>query len=120
SRVHRDSAVSEDRLWAHRGDSDLAAVIEFVEKRPDLRLAYLALYLQLGEGGLAGGIPVDDPLAPVDLPLVVELYELSPDRLGEIVVHRELQPAPVRTDAKRVQLPDDLPAELLFPLPDTL
>src|SRR5699024_3297517 len=28
SRVHRDSAVSEDRLWAHRGDSDLAAVIE--------------------------------------------------------------------------------------------
>ncbi len=53
------------------------------------------LDLDLRDRGVATGTPVDDPVAPIDQPFVVEADEHLADRVGQTLVEREALPGPV-------------------------
>src|SRR3989338_5386834 len=77
----------------------ISNVIEFA-----LRL--LPRRLLIRERGLAARAPVDDVVAAVDQPLLVEPDEHLKDRLGEPFVHREARAAPVAGRAQPLELAD--------------
>ena len=66
------------------------------------------------------GAPVDHPLAPIDQSLLVEPDKDFLHLTGIIWVHSEPLPVPVARAAEALELLDDDPPVLLFPLPDPL
>ena len=76
--------------------------------------------LLVGQRGLAARAPVDDVLAAVDEPLVVELLEHGAHGKRAAGVHGKPLALPVAGAAERLELVDDGAAVLFLPLPDSL
>ena len=64
--------------------------------------------------------PVDDVVAAIYEPFVIEPDEYFLDRVAETLVHGETFPLPVKHASKFFELVDDDRAMMLFPLPDPL
>jgi hypothetical protein len=119
--MHRHTGVAQHRLGAGRGHGHGAvAVGERVADVDEFPVDVLVFHFDVGQGGVAPGTPVDDPVRPVDEPLVVEPDEHDPDSPGAAVVHRETLTAPVTRRAHLPHLLGDAAALLRLPLPHPL
>ena len=83
-----------------------------------MALFFPGLDLKIGDCGLEHGIPVDQALAAVDQPLVIETDEDFSHRLGQPFVHGEALARPVHGTAHAPHLPRDIATGLGFPVPD--
>ena len=95
-RVHRHGGIAEHRLRTRCGQLNIARTIrKRIAQVPERAFLFLKLDLRIGNRGLAVRAPVDDALAAVDQPLVVQLLEHVVDSLVAALVHREAQAVPV-------------------------
>ena len=118
-RVHREGGVPQHRLGPGGGhDQEFPAPIDRVPDVIEVPRVLLVFHFQVGEGGLTPGTPVDDVIAAVDQAVPVKSDEDFPHGTGKAFVHGEPLPAPVAGTPQLLQLVRDLPAKLLFPLPD--
>ncbi len=113
--------VAQEGLGAGGGHGEVAfpvgqGVLDMVK----VAVMGVVLHLEVGQGRLAAGAPVDDVVALVDQALFIEAHEDLAHRPGQARVHGEALPAPVAGAAQALQLGDDLPAGLSLPLPDPL
>ena len=117
--VHGHGRVAQHGLGPGGGDGDAAgAVREGVADVVEVAVDLLVLDLEVGQRRVAAGAPVDDVVAAVDQPLVVELDEDLAHRAREPLVHGEALALPVAGGAQALELVDDGAAVLLAPLPD--
>jgi hypothetical protein len=110
--MHRQSRIPELGLGTDRAERQ-RSVLDVDE----LRVALLAIDLEVGEHGLAAGAPVDDVVVAVDQLLVPEPDEDLAHGAREPLVHGEPQARPVARGAQTLQLLDDRAARLLLPPP---
>ncbi len=117
--IHGHGGVAHEGLGTGGGHHDLARAIgEGIADVPEMA-GFLAVDdLLVREGGAALGAPVDDAVALVDEAVVVEADEDLLHGVGEPLVEGEALAGPVAGGADGAQLPDDLAAILLLPLPD--
>ena len=119
--MHHDGRIAEHRLGPRRGDRDEAASVgQRIADVPELAVFLFADDLEVRDGGQQLRVPVDQPLAPVDQSLLVQLHEDLLDDLRELRVHREVFERPVGRSAHPSHLARDRRARLLLPLPDAL
>ena len=76
--------------------------------------------LVVADGRLQERVPVDQPLAAVDQPLVEQAEERVPHGPGADRVEREPGPLPVAAAAHLLELAEDAGFVLVLPLPDPL
>ncbi len=125
-RIHRHRHVGNDGLRAGGGDGNVlvarlsSLVQQGVADVPEVISVLLVLHLQVGQGGLAAGAPVDNPLAPIDEAVAIEVDEGSAHRLLGPFVHSEALAAPVAGDAQALMLPADDVTIPAHPLPHAL
>ena len=120
-RMDRHGGVAQHGLGAGGGHGDAArAVGEGVAEVPELALLLLVDDLLVGEGRAGLRAPVDDPVALVDQPLLVEPDEDLLDGAGEPLVEGEAFARPVAGGADGAELLDDLAAVGALPFPDAL
>ena len=119
--------VDGDRSIAHHGlrpcgghDQVTIAIFEGVFEMVEFSHNLLMLYFQIGEGGLASWTPVDDIVAPVNQPLLIESDENLFDCFRETFVHRKAFPTPIAGGSQFLQLADDRPPGLFLPFPNPL
>ncbi|CCX38695.1 uncharacterized protein BN452_00310 [Clostridium sp. CAG:1013] len=96
------------------------AVGQRIPQVPEGTFLLLEFHLRVRDGGLAVGAPVDDPLAPVDQALVIQLDEHVAHSFGTALVHGKTEPVPVAGRTQQLQLFQDAAAELILPGPGTL
>ena len=130
------SSISRPTRCAYRGSSGCTAtpvspsivstrvvatttcvVAVAVPDRDELPLVVGVLDLDVGQRRQAARAPVDDPLRPVDQPVLVKPLEHGLDRAGQPGVHREPLPAPVHAVAQPAHLAEYAPAGFGLPLP---
>ena len=129
-RVHRDRGVAGQRLGTRRRDHHvvlvwlaldaLQAPHDRIAHVPEVAVVGLMLHLVVGERRAAARAPVDDVVALVDEPLVVELGEDLGDGAGAALVEGKAFASPVGRVAKHALLVDERAAVLLLPLPHAL
>ena len=120
-RVHGDARVAQHGLGARGGDHEAPAVVDVgIADVPELAVALLVLHLEVGEGRLARGIPLDHAGALVDAPLLVGLHEDLADGLVEVRVHGEALAGPVHAGAHAAELVLDGALVLVLPGPEAL
>ena len=112
-RVNGETGVADLGLRPHRAERE-RPVLDVDE----LRVALLALHLEVGEHRLAARAPVDDVVALVDQALLPEAHEDLAHRPREAGVHGEALPRPVARGPQPLELADDGAARFLLPLPD--
>ena len=116
--VHRHRGIAQESLGPGGGHHQIAlAVLKGVADVVEPALDLLVLALQVAQGGVAAGAPVDDVVAPVDEPFLVQAHEHLAHRLGQALVHGEALPAPVAGSAQALELVYDLAAVLGPPFP---
>src|SRR6185437_13652744 len=66
-RIHGDGRVAQHRLRTGGGHYDLTRpVFQRIAQMPKVTFLLLALYFEVGERREQHGVPVDQPLAPID------------------------------------------------------
>ncbi len=100
------------------GKPDVPVVAQGIGDMIELAFFVLVLDLDVRQGRMAAGAPVDQPLAAVDEALFVEPDKDLAHGLGQAFIHREALALPVAGGAELLELADDAPAVLLLPLPD--
>ena len=116
-----DRDVAQHRLGPRRRDGHVAlAVRERVADVPQRSVLFLGLDLEVGDRRLQHRVPVDEALAAVDQPVLVEPDEGLLDRARQSRVHREAVAAPVDRGAEAAHLARDRAAGFLLPAPDAL
>ena len=119
--VHRDGCIAQHGLGSGGGHGDgIGLVGSVVADMPEMALLGLILHLGVGQGGLAVGAPVDDPITPIDELLVVQGFEHLDHGLVAALVHGEPLPLPVAGGAHLPKLLHDGGAVLFPPLPGAL
>ncbi len=106
-RVDRHSGVAQHRLRPRRGDDHYLAVLAALDRVgevPERRLLLAVDHLEIRQRRHAPRAPGDDPLPPVDQPLVVEVLEDVPNRAGRPRIHREVKARPVAGSAQDPKL----------------
>ena len=104
--MHRDPRVAQHRLDPRRRDLDMAgAVGERVPEGEELPVDLLVLDLGVGQTRLVRRAPVDQPLAAVDQPLLVQRTNATRTARDEPLVHREALPIPVERAPMRLSWP---------------
>ena len=96
------------------------AIGQGVAAVPQVAVFVAVLDLEIGNGGGQFRVPVHQPLAAVDQPLLVQAHEDLDDRVGEPLVQGEAVPGPVHRRAHAPQLPGDVAAGAFLPLPYAL
>ena len=86
----------------------------------ELPVEFLVHHLQIREGRKTPGAPVDEPLPPVDEPLVVEAHEDLQNGPGEALVQCKTFALPVAGAPQGFELLADGVAVLLPPGPAQL
>ena len=120
-RVHRHRDVGEDRRRPHRGDRDRAGPVRVRVAHVGERVVDLyVLDLEVGDGGLVEGAPVDEPVRSVEPPPLPQVHEERHHGLDVGVVHREALAVVVERGAETAELAHDRAARLLEVLPDAL
>src|SRR5947207_1554032 len=108
--MNGDRGVGDDRFRAgccygyEVARLPAAGINQRVTDMPEEGLLLLVVDLQVAEGALATGTPVDQAVAPIDQAVVVELDEDRPDGLRRAGVHRECLTGPVGGDAQALVL----------------
>ena len=116
--MHAHAGVRHDGFGAGRGDDHRAgAVLEVVADVVQVALFGHVIHFVVGKGGVAAAAPVDDVLALVDVPFLVQFHEHLADGLGQALVHGEAFAGPVHGIAEHTDLVEDAVAVVLFPLP---
>ena len=121
SRVHRHRGISEDGLRAGGGDGQVRrvplapfhGVLEVVQRAGLVAV----LHLEVGDGGLQLGRPVDHVRPLVDETALVKGDESLEHSLAQALVQGETLAGPVARSAEPPDLVTDAPAVLLLPLP---
>src|SRR5699024_3660044 len=88
--------------------------------RDQLALVIGVIHFNVGQRRVTPDAPIDDALGAIDKVIVVHLLEDRLHRTRESVIHGEPLAAPGHAIAEAAHLVEDLPAGLLFPLPDAL
>jgi len=119
--MHRDRGVAQHRLRTRRRDDQGSRLVgERVRELPEPALLLLAVDLEIRHRGAELRVPVDEPLAAVDEPVLEQAHERLDDRARETLVHRESLARPVAGRAQTPHLARDRAAGLLLPGPDAL
>ena len=117
-RMHGHGGVAQHGLGAGGGHDDKAfAVGVGIAQVPQVAGFVLVVDLDVGDGGLAVGAPVDDAHAAVDEALFVQLHEGLLHRLGAALVHGEALLGPVAGGAQGHQLLLDAGVIFMLPVP---
>ncbi len=109
--------IAQDRLRPRRGHGQEAAAGDGVVEVVELALLDAVLDLQVRDGRLQAGRPVDQVLILIDQPQAVETDERLAHGGREAFVEREALALPVARRAQPAQLAGDVATVLLFPLP---
>ena len=119
--VHGDCDVGEDRRRPDRGDRDRSRAVDEGVPRVGERVVHLdVLDLEVGDGSLVVGAPVDDAVRPVDPSRLPQADEVGHDGVDVAVVHRETLTRVVERAAELAELAHDHPARALEPRPGAL
>ncbi len=120
ARVDGDCGVAHKRLRAGGGDFDeLAGVLyDLVTHGVEDALLRSGDDLFVGDGGEAGGAPVDHAFATVDVAAFVEFNKSLLHSAGVIRVHSEAFALPIAGAAEFFKLLDDDAAAVASPRPD--
>ena len=111
----------EHLALAARGHNGVGVGIgHVVAEVEEVALLLLVDYLNVGEGRLCLGVPVDHAQAAIDEALVVEVAEDAEHALAALVVHREGCAVPVARSTEAAQLLEDDAAVLVGPFPSVL
>ena len=86
----------------------------------EVALLLLINHLNVGEGRLCLGIPVDHAQAAIDEALVIEVAENAEHTLAALLVHGERRAVPVARSTEAAQLLEDDAAVLVGPVPSVL
>src|SRR5690606_18527086 len=97
-----------------------AAIAERVTQVPQMAVFFLGNHLEVGDGGVEFGVPVDQALAAINQAFIVEADENFLNSFVEAFVHGEALAAPVHGGAEATQLLGDLAPGFFLPLPDPL
>ena len=121
--MHGKGAVSEDGFRAGGGDVHILPVQPLSGDERVTDVIHVAVFFavfdfEVGDGGFQYRVPVHQALAAVYQPVFVQADEEGAHRAREVVVHGEAFARPVERGAEAAQLLHDLPAGLVFPLPD--
>ncbi len=117
-RVDRHRHVAQQRFRTGGGDHQpRAAVGARIADLPDPPVLLLAFDFQVRHRGLQLRIPVDQALAAIDQPLLVQANEGFDDHARAGLVHREIGALPVARIAQPLHLLEDRVARILLPLP---
>src|SRR4029453_17211911 len=122
-RVPRHAGIAEHRLRPRRGDDDARTAIfgRIADVPETARLAAVGrLRLFVRERRLTAHAPMNDAVAAIDQPLLIEADEHLAHRLRKALVHREALALPIARRAEAHELLEDLAAVLPFPLTDKL
>jgi hypothetical protein len=119
-RVHGDRDVAQHRLRPRGRDREIRPAIRQARQRSavdsrrerisqvvELPLHLLGLRFLVGERGQAARAPVDDVVAAIDEPLLVQRDEDVADGFGKALVEREPGTLPVARAAEPAQLLHD-------------
>ncbi len=117
--MHRHRGVTQHRLGPGGRDHDGVVTVP-VPDRDQFAVLVAVVHLDVGQRGEAARAPVDDPLGPVDEPVVEQALEDGLHGAGQALVHGEPLAGPVHAVAEAAHLAQDLPAGLGLPLPDPL
>ena len=93
--VHRHRRVAQHRLGPGGGHGQVTSAGQRVLQVPEVAVTLLLLGLLVGERRQAARAPVDDVVAAVDQPLLVEPDEHLAHRPRESLVQGEVGAAPV-------------------------
>ena len=116
--MHGDGRIAQHRLGPRGCDHQVVvAVDERITKPPDLPRLLSGQYFQVGNRRMQHRVPVDQPLAAVDQPFLVESNENLGNRLAEFRVHGEAVSRPIHRCAQPPDLPGDGVSGLLLPIP---
>ena len=117
--MHHDSGVTEHRFGPRGRDDKMATAIR-QRIAQVIKLAFLFLVddLEIRHRGLQHRVPVGEPLAAVQKPLLVEAHEHFGDRGTQIFIEREVLAAPVDRRAQPSHLLGDGSAGVFDPIPD--
>ena len=136
-RVHRHACIAQHGLGAGGRHLYIFWILDFgfwilglaivhrpssivrygVANGPQIALLLLVLHFEVGEGGGATGAPVDDALALVDKPFVVQVLEHGAHGFCRARVHGESLASPVARGSQAANLVADLRAVLVHVLP---
>ena len=117
-RMNGGGGVAEQGFRARRRDDDMAVAVGVrVANVPQAPVFLVGNHFQVRHRGFQHRIPVDQPLAAVNQPLVVQADKRLAHRARHVVVHREAFAAPVERRAEAAQLLRDHAARLFLPLP---
>ncbi len=126
-RVHRDGGVAEHGFRTGGGNDQevialggFNAIGQWVFQVPQEAFLFVVFHFEVGNRRVQFGVPVDQTLAAIDQAVLMQTHEGFLDRFREAVVHGEALAAPVDGRAEAADLPADVAAGLIFPLPDFL
>ena len=116
--MHGDGRIAQHRLGPRGGDhQEVVAVEERISKPPDLPDFFRDQHFKVRNRRVQHRVPVDQPLAAVDQPFLVEPHEDLGDRLAEFRVHGEAVAGPVHRCAQPPDLPGDGVPGVFLPFP---
>ena len=118
-RVDGNAGIAQNGLRTGGGnDHVLPGFLDFVLDVPQMALLLAVFHLCIGQSGSTVGAPVDDPAAPVDQALFIQILKGLTHRFGAAFVHGEAAAAPVGRSAQLLLLIQNSSAVFFLPLPD--
>jgi hypothetical protein len=116
--MHRHRNVGQERFGPRRRDDHTrTAVFCTVAQVPERSAVRFVFHLGVRQCRAAFRIPVHEPRAAIDQPVVVEVDEDARDGGREFRIHREALALPIRAEAEAPELLVDPVTVLLAPLP---
>ena len=116
--MDRHGGITQHSLRAGGGDDEIAAALgQRITDMPHEPVFLGAGDFQVRHGGMQYRVPVDQPLAAIDQPFLVQAHEHVPHRRRQSLVHGEPLARPVHRRAHPPQLPGNRPAGFGFPGP---
>ena len=126
-RVHRHSRITQHGFRTGGGNDQIIlaisggrAVGQRITQVPQRTGLVVVLHFQIGNGGMERRVPVHQPLATVDQPVLVQTDKGLLHRSGHALIHGEALTAPIHRTAQAANLTGNGAAGLLLPLPDLL
>jgi len=124
-RMHGYGGVAQDGLGTRGCHRDVTLAWTVLEIRAcngvfevvECGVLFAVLHLQVADGRLQAGRPVDEVLPAVDQPHAIEAHECFAHCATQPIVHREPDAIPVARRAEPAELTHDVTTVLLLPLP---
>ncbi len=108
--------------WQSQRDRRLArfGIDDRIVNVPEVPFLGDVLDFVVADGGLQKGVPIDQPLATIDLFLGKQVKEGGPHRGGALFIEREASAVPIAAASHPFELTEDPLLVLVLPLPDPL